>query len=83
LAECDDVYIKLPTSIFLSLSLLDVCWPELLFLECLVTVSPLISESLVVRISLLRSDDFISKLNWTGLIGLLGEKSVLSNSRGD
>jgi hypothetical protein len=49
----------------------------------LVTVSPLISESLVVRISLLRSDDFISKLNWTGLIGLLGEKSVLSNSRGD
>jgi len=25
----------------------------------------------------------MSKLNWTGLIGLLGEKSVLSNKRGD
>jgi len=72
------MYRKFPTRVFLSLSLVGEVILKLCFFTDLGVGLPLIYESRVDLISLLRFDDLRSKVNYFGLTGLLLLKSLFS-----
>lgn len=76
-------YRKLARTTFFSLSFEVEVAPKIFFLACRAEVSALTSESLVVRISLLRFEDLRSKVNWNDLIGKGLWVSMLENTTGE